>query len=140
MPARGIPNRTGPYHNHCPPEAKVFSLLAIIFVSLLAGLTCSVHFVILIMSRQSAFAGLSWMPLFLSFTWPSVPYALDILAWDVFFAFSVLFAALVFSGLATLAWVLSAAIAIMVALDAAVDFCALCFVVVRLDRLGLKLS
>lgn len=85
---------------HCwaPAEAKVFSLMALIFVSLLAGLTCSVHFVILTVSRQSAFAGLSWMPLFLSFTWPSVPYALDILAWDVFFAFAVLFAALVFSG------------------------------------------
>jgi hypothetical protein len=38
------------------------------------------------------------MPLLLSFTWPSVPYALDILAWDVFFALGVLFAAPVFSG------------------------------------------
>jgi hypothetical protein len=38
------------------------------------------------------------MPLFMSFTWPSVPYALDILAWDVFFALAVLFAAPVFSG------------------------------------------
>ena len=49
-------------------------------------------------------------------------------------------AALIFGGLATLAWVLAAAIAVMVALDASVDFCALCFVVVRLDRLGLKLT
>jgi hypothetical protein len=49
-------------------------------------------------------------------------------------------AALIFGGLATLAWVLSAAVAVMVALDASVDFCALCFVVVRLDRLGLKLT
>ena len=38
------------------------------------------------------------MNLFLSFEWPSVVYALDILAWDVFFAFAVLFAAPVFSG------------------------------------------
>jgi hypothetical protein len=49
-------------------------------------------------------------------------------------------AALVLVGLSTLAWVLAAAIAIMVALDASVDFCALCFVVARLDRLGLKLT
>ena len=85
---------------HCwaPAEATVFSLMAVIFVSLLAGLTSSIHFVILTVGRQSAFAGHSWMPLFLSFTWPSVPYALDILAWDVFFALAVLFAALVFSG------------------------------------------
>jgi hypothetical protein len=85
-------------HSWAPVEAKVFSLLALIFMSPLAGLTCSVHFVILTVSRQSAFAGFSWMPLFLSFTWPSVPYALDILAWDVFFALAVLFAAPVFSG------------------------------------------
>lgn len=38
------------------------------------------------------------MPLLLSFQWPSVAYALDILAWDGFFALSVLFAAPVFSG------------------------------------------
>ena len=45
-----------------------------------------------------AFAGQSWLPLFLSFKWPSVAYALDILAWDVFFAFSMFFAAPVFGG------------------------------------------
>jgi hypothetical protein len=38
------------------------------------------------------------MPLFLSFKWPSVSYALDILAWDGFFALSVLCAAPVFNG------------------------------------------
>jgi hypothetical protein len=49
-------------------------------------------------------------------------------------------AGLVVAGLASVAWVLAALIAIMVALDAAVDFCALCFVVARLDRLGLRLT
>jgi hypothetical protein len=85
-------------HSWAPGEAKVFSLMALVFTSLLAGLTTTVHFVLLTVGRLSAFAGLSWVPLFLSFTWPSVPYALDILAWDVFFALSVLFAAPVFSG------------------------------------------
>lgn len=85
-------------HAWAPAEAKVFSLLALVFVSLLAGLTCSVHFVILTVGRQAALSGLASMPLFLSFKWPSVAYALDILAWDVFFALSVLFAAPVFSG------------------------------------------
>lgn len=62
------------------------------------------HAVILTLSRQAAFSGLEWSPLILSFRWPSVPYALDILAWDVFFSLSVLFAAFVFRGsrLATL--------------------------------------
>ena len=43
-----------------------------------------------------------WMPLFLSFKWLSVSYALDILAWDVFFA---LFAAPVFSGNRLATWI-----------------------------------
>src|SRR6266568_2166341 len=49
-------------------------------------------------------------------------------------------AGLVVAGLASVAWVLAALIAIMVALDASVDFCALCFVVARLDRLGVRLT
>lgn len=50
-------------------------------------------------------------------------------------------AALLLTSTATLlAWLLVAAIAIMVALDASFDFCALCFVVARLDRAGLKLT
>jgi hypothetical protein len=43
-------------------------------------------------------------------------------------------------GLATLAWILAALIAVMVVLDASIDFCALCFVMARLDRFGLKLT
>ena len=66
-------------------------------MALVAGFTGSVHFVIFTLSRQADFAGPAWLPL-LSFRWPSVPYALDILAWDVFFALSVLFAAPVFRG------------------------------------------
>lgn len=85
-------------HAWASAEAKVFSLMALLFMSLVAGLTCSVHFVILTVGRQAAFSGNAWMQMFLSFKWPSVSYALDILAWDVFFAISVLFAAPVFSG------------------------------------------
>jgi hypothetical protein len=49
-------------------------------------------------------------------------------------------AGLLFTNLASLAWVLVAAIGVMVALDASIDFCALCFVMARLDRLGLRLT
>ncbi len=48
--------------------------------------------------------------------------------------------ALVMLGVPTLAWILAGLIALMVALDASVDFCALCFVVARLDRVGVKLT
>jgi hypothetical protein len=85
-------------HAWAPSHAKALSLTSVVFMALLAGVTCSLHFVILTVSRQPAFAGQSWLPLFLSFKWPSVAYALDILAWDVFFALSMLFAAPVFSG------------------------------------------
>jgi hypothetical protein len=85
-------------HAWAPSHAKTFSLTAVVFMGLLAGVTCSVHFVILTLSRQAVFAGQSWLPLFLSFKWPSVAYALDILGWDFFFALSMLFAAPVFGG------------------------------------------
>ncbi len=49
-------------------------------------------------------------------------------------------AALLLLSATVLAWLLAAAIAVMVVLDASLDFCALCFVVVRLDRLGLKFT
>ena len=85
-------------HAWAPSRTKILSLTAVVFMSLLAGVTCSVHFVILTLSRQAAFAGQSWLPLFLSFKWPSVVYSLDILGWDFFFALSMLFAAPVFGG------------------------------------------
>lgn len=46
-------------------------------------------------------------------------------------------AVLLLTGNVVLAWILAVPIAIMVALDAAVSFCALCFVVAQLDRRGL---
>jgi hypothetical protein len=85
-------------HAWAAREVKIYSLTAVIFMSLLAGVTCCVHFVILTVSRQPDVAHLPWLPLFLSFKWPSVVYALDILAWDVFYGLAVLFAAPVFRG------------------------------------------
>lgn len=43
-------------------------------------------------------------------------------------------AALLLAGSAVLAWVITIPIAVMVALDAALDFCALCFVVAQLQQ------
>ncbi len=83
-------------HAYAPPETKAYSLTALIFMILLAGITSCVHFVILTVGRQIEAAGFTWAPLFFSFKWPSVVYALDILAWDWFFALSLLFAAPVF--------------------------------------------
>lgn len=92
-------------HAWAPTRVKTLSLAAVVFMGLLGGVTCSVHFVILTISHQAAFAGQSWLPLFLEFRWPSVVYALDILGWDVFFPLSMLFAAPVFSGSRLAAWI-----------------------------------
>ena len=92
-------------HAWAPMHAKALSLTSVVFMGMLAGLTCSVHFVILTLSRQPEFTAQPWLPLVLSFTWPSVVYALDILGWDVFFPLSMLFAALVFQGSPLAAWI-----------------------------------
>lgn len=83
-------------HAYAAPEVKIYSLTALGFMLLLAGLTSSVHFVILTVGHQIEATGLTWVPLFLSWKWPSVAYTLDILAWDWFFALSMLFAAPIF--------------------------------------------
>jgi hypothetical protein len=92
-------------HAWAPMHAKTLSLTSLVFMGMLAGLTCSVHFCILTLSRQPEFAGQPWLPLVLSFNWPSVAYALDILGWDVFFPLSMLFAAPVFWGTRLAAWI-----------------------------------
>ena len=84
-------------HGYAAPRTRIFSLTALAFMIVSACITSSVHFVILTVSRQMASAGFPWISLFLSFEWPSVTYALDILAWDIFFALSMLFAAPVFT-------------------------------------------
>ena len=83
-------------HAYASPDVKAYSFAALIFMILLAGITSSVHFVILAVSRQIEVTGFDWVPLLLSFKWPSVAYTLDILAWDWFFALSMLCAAPVF--------------------------------------------
>jgi hypothetical protein len=76
---------------------KVFGSLAVVFISLLTLVTCSVHFVVLSVTHRGELAG-QQPPVTLTFRWLSVPYALDVLAWDVFFGLAALVAAPVFGG------------------------------------------
>ena len=85
-------------HAWTPVAWKPFSLASVIFMSLLVVVTSSVHFVILSMNGASGLVAQPLFALLFSFRWPSIPYALDILGWDVFFALSMLFAAPGFSG------------------------------------------
>jgi hypothetical protein len=84
-------------HAYAPLEMKIYSLTALIFMILLAGLTSAVHFVVLTVGMQLQADGLTWAPWLFSWKWPSVVYALDILAWDWFFALAMLLAAPVFN-------------------------------------------
>jgi hypothetical protein len=85
-------------HAYAARDVKAYSLMALAFMIVCAAITSSVHFVMLTVSRQVEFTSVSWMPLFLSWKWPSVIYAVDIVAWDWFYGLSLLFAALVFKG------------------------------------------
>jgi hypothetical protein len=85
-------------HGYATPATQPYSLTALVFTTVLACITSSVHFVVLTVGRHVAATGEPWVPLFFSFTWPSVVYALDILAWDLFFGLSVLCAVPVFDG------------------------------------------
>jgi hypothetical protein len=92
-------------HAWAPTQVRVLSLAGVVFMSLLAVVTCTLHFVILTLSRNPAFAGEAWQSLVISFRWPSVAYAVDIVGWDVFFPLSMLFAAGVFSGSRLALWI-----------------------------------
>ncbi|CAL4868544.1 hypothetical protein MMA231_02826 [Asticcacaulis sp. MM231] len=78
--------------------------LAFAFSVMLALVTMPVHFIILTAGRSTAFAETHWNAA-RAFQWPSVPYTLDVLAWDVFFALSVLMAAVALGGRGAVRWV-----------------------------------
>lgn len=84
-------------HAWSPVRAKGTSLVALLLMTLCGGVTATVHFSILALSHQPAFTALPNANQMLSFQWPSLAYALDILAWDVFFALAMLFAAFAFA-------------------------------------------
>jgi catechol 2,3-dioxygenase-like lactoylglutathione lyase family enzyme len=89
---------TAGLHSWAESERKSLALLSVVFMSMCAVVTCSVHFTVLTLSRHAAFAGPEWQDLVFSFRWPSVVYALDILAWDLLFPLAALFAALAVHG------------------------------------------
>ncbi len=83
-------------HYHAAIEDKIYSLAALLFMIVMAGISSCVHFLILTVSHQLDAVQSAEQSWFFSFKWPSVLYSLDILAWDWFFALSMFFAARVF--------------------------------------------
>ncbi|MBE0590542.1 MAG: hypothetical protein IH617_21215, partial [Hydrogenophaga sp.] len=75
------------------PGGLPLALVGLVFFAMCALTTSAVHFCILVLGGNAAFAGEPWSTLVFSFRWPSLAYALDILAWDVFFPLGALFLA-----------------------------------------------
>jgi hypothetical protein len=74
-------------HERAPDDRRIAGTIALAFMTLMTGLTTAVHFVELTALRQLGSAGLAW---------PSVPYALELLAWDIFLGLSLVFASFTF--------------------------------------------
>lgn len=85
-------------HTYAAAEHKPFSLAALAFMILLAGITSSINFALFAVARQPPPAPSLWVSSFISSGWPPLPQALDLFAWDWFFALSMLLAAPVFRG------------------------------------------
>jgi hypothetical protein len=85
-------------HAQSSEERKPFALASVVFMAMSAATTSTVHFTILAVSHHPAFATEHWTPLAFAFKWPSISYALDILAWDVFFPLAALFSAAAVQG------------------------------------------
>ena len=56
-------------HAYAAPDLKALSLVALVFMIIMAGITSSVHFTVLTVSRPLAAAGLAGASWFFSFSW-----------------------------------------------------------------------
>ncbi len=83
-------------HAYASRENKAYSLTALAFMILLAGVTSTLNFSLWLAIRWTDVRGAPWLALFFPYQWPTLAYALDIFAWDWFFALAMLFAAPVF--------------------------------------------
>ena len=83
-------------HYYASPSDKLYSLIALFFMLIMTAITSSVHFIILTLNHYNPIDQIENFSFFFSFKWFSIVYALDILAWDWFFALSFLFASRIF--------------------------------------------
>jgi hypothetical protein len=79
-------------HHSAPTRAKPFTQVALGWMLAAASVTTIVHFVELTVARHIDPATFPGYARIFDFEWPSTFYAIDIVAWDVFFGLSLLFA------------------------------------------------
>jgi hypothetical protein len=85
-------------HAYAPANRRTISLSAFALVTVAVGITVCVHVVLLTAGRQLHAGTSPGYDLLLSWTWPSVAFALDIAAWDFFLGLGLLLAATAFPG------------------------------------------
>lgn len=68
-------------------DGSEWSLVAVVLAAITFALSAALHAVLLAIGRDHALVAAGGL---LSFTWPSAAYAIDILAWDGFFALALL--------------------------------------------------
>jgi hypothetical protein len=78
-------------HACAPVRAKPFTQVALGWMLAAAAFTTTVHFVELTVARHINHAFPGYARIF-DFKWPSMLYAIDIAAWDIFFGLALLFA------------------------------------------------
>ena len=79
-------------HACAPRQARSFTLVALGWMLAAAALTTTVHFVELTVARHVDPASFPGYARIFDFRWPSLLYAVDIVAWDLFFGLALLFA------------------------------------------------
>lgn len=79
-------------HECAPTSAKPFTQVALVWMIATAAFTFTVHFVELTVARHINPARIEGYRYIFDFKWPSTFYAIDIVAWDVFFGLALLFA------------------------------------------------
>jgi hypothetical protein len=84
-------------HQCAPKQAKPFTQVALGWMLAAATFTTVVHFVELTVARHINPATFPGYERIFDFKWPPTVYAIDIVAWDVFFGLSLLFAAPAFA-------------------------------------------
>jgi hypothetical protein len=81
----------------CAPEGtRTYSMTALGWMLLVAGFTMTVHLVQLTVVRRIDPGAIQGFQYLFNWHWPSVLYGVDVVAWDIFFALALLFAAPVF--------------------------------------------
>ncbi len=86
-------------HAYAPTDRKSLSLCALVLATMATGITVCVHLTLLTVGRQANVQTLPGYDMLLSWSWPSVVFALDIASWDFFFGFALVLAAAAFPGL-----------------------------------------